>query len=197
MALSYEFTEEQNDLREMVREFANAEILPLVEEAERTEKFPVDLLPKLGELGPAGDRVPRGVRRDRRRQDHRVHLRRGDGQGLRRHHGVGQRACRPRRVPDLQVRHRRPARGLPAALDRRRDHRRLRHHRAEHRLRRRRPGDARRQEERRLRHQRPQELHHQRHDLRLLPGRGLHRQEPARRRHQRVHRRPRPPPASR
>ncbi len=54
MALSYEFTEEQNDLREMVREFANAEILPLVEEAERTEKFPVDLLPKLGELGLLG-----------------------------------------------------------------------------------------------------------------------------------------------
>jgi alkylation response protein AidB-like acyl-CoA dehydrogenase len=54
MALSYEFTEEQNDLREMVREFANAEVLPLVEEAERNEKFPVDLLPKLGELGLLG-----------------------------------------------------------------------------------------------------------------------------------------------
>ena len=49
--LSYAFTEEQEDLREMVREFAQAEIAPLVEEAERNEKFPVEIMPKLGELG--------------------------------------------------------------------------------------------------------------------------------------------------
>lgn len=54
MALSYEFTEEQEDLRAMVREFAQAEIAPLVEEAERTEKFPVQIMPKLGELGLLG-----------------------------------------------------------------------------------------------------------------------------------------------
>ena len=54
MALSYEFTEEQNDLRAMVREFAQAEVAPLVEEAERNEKFPVELMPKLGELGLLG-----------------------------------------------------------------------------------------------------------------------------------------------
>ncbi|CAN0541952.1 unnamed protein product, partial [Laminaria digitata] len=52
--LSYAFTEEQEDLREMVREFAQAEIAPLVEEAERHEKFPVELMPKLGELGLLG-----------------------------------------------------------------------------------------------------------------------------------------------
>ena len=45
--------------------------------------------------------------------------------------------------------------------------------------------------QRRLRHQRPQELHHQRDDLRLLPGRRLHRPHQARRGHQRLHRRPR------
>ena len=54
MALSYEFTEEQEDIRAMVREFAQAEILPLVEEAEHTEKFPVQIMPKLGELGLLG-----------------------------------------------------------------------------------------------------------------------------------------------
>ncbi len=54
MALSYAFTEEQEDLRQMVREFATAEILPLVEEAERHEKFPVEVIPKLGELGLLG-----------------------------------------------------------------------------------------------------------------------------------------------
>ena len=42
--LSYAFTEEQEDLRQMVREFAQAEILPLVEEAERTETFPVQAI---------------------------------------------------------------------------------------------------------------------------------------------------------
>ena len=52
--LSYAFTEEQNDLRQMVREFAQAEILPLVEEAERHEKFPVQIMPMLGELGLLG-----------------------------------------------------------------------------------------------------------------------------------------------
>lgn len=52
--LSYAFTEEQEDLRQMVREFAQAEIAPLVEEAERNEKFPVEILPKLGELGLLG-----------------------------------------------------------------------------------------------------------------------------------------------
>ena len=55
--LSYAFTEEQEDLRQMVREFAQGEVLPLVEEAERTEKFPVELMPKLGELVEGGRRA--------------------------------------------------------------------------------------------------------------------------------------------
>jgi alkylation response protein AidB-like acyl-CoA dehydrogenase len=52
--LSYAFTEEQEDLRAMVREFAEAEVAPLIEDAERDEKFPVELIPKLGELGLLG-----------------------------------------------------------------------------------------------------------------------------------------------
>jgi alkylation response protein AidB-like acyl-CoA dehydrogenase len=52
--LSYAFTEEQEEIRAMVREFAQAEIAPLVEEAERAEKFPVEIMPKLGELGLLG-----------------------------------------------------------------------------------------------------------------------------------------------
>lgn len=52
--LSYAFTEEQEDLRQMVREFAEAEIAPLVETAERNEQFPVEIMPKLGELGLLG-----------------------------------------------------------------------------------------------------------------------------------------------
>jgi acyl-CoA dehydrogenase len=52
--LSYAFTEEQEEIRAMVKEFAQAEIAPLVEEAERHEKFPVEIMPKLGELGLLG-----------------------------------------------------------------------------------------------------------------------------------------------
>jgi alkylation response protein AidB-like acyl-CoA dehydrogenase len=52
--LSYAFTEEQEDLRQMVRDFAKAEVAPLVEDAERNEKFPVEIMPKLGELGLLG-----------------------------------------------------------------------------------------------------------------------------------------------
>ena len=52
--LSYAFTEEQDEIRAMVREFAEGEIAPLVEEAERHEKFPVEIMPKLGELGLLG-----------------------------------------------------------------------------------------------------------------------------------------------
>ena len=52
--LSYAFTDEQEDLRQMVREFAQAEVEPLIEDAERDEKFPVEIIPKLGELGLLG-----------------------------------------------------------------------------------------------------------------------------------------------
>jgi alkylation response protein AidB-like acyl-CoA dehydrogenase len=52
--LSYAFTEEQEEIRAMVREFAQGEIVPLIEEAERNEKFPVEIMPKLGELGLLG-----------------------------------------------------------------------------------------------------------------------------------------------
>ncbi len=52
--LNFEFTDEQKEIRAMVREFAQSEILPLVEEAEKNEKFPVEIMPKLGELGLLG-----------------------------------------------------------------------------------------------------------------------------------------------
>ncbi|MDH3225480.1 MAG: acyl-CoA dehydrogenase family protein [Thermoleophilia bacterium] len=52
--LSYAFTDEQEDLRQMVREFAQSEVVPLIEDAEAEEKFPVQLIPMLGELGLLG-----------------------------------------------------------------------------------------------------------------------------------------------
>ncbi|HEX3034387.1 MAG TPA: acyl-CoA dehydrogenase family protein, partial [Thermodesulfobacteriota bacterium] len=54
MPLDFEFTEEQNMFRDTIREFAKKEIEPIVDEAEKNEKFPKDLFPKLGEMGFLG-----------------------------------------------------------------------------------------------------------------------------------------------
>lgn len=49
--MDFEFTEEQVMLRRAIQSFAEKEIVPLVEEAEEKQKFPVELFRKLGELG--------------------------------------------------------------------------------------------------------------------------------------------------
>src|SRR6187397_1021973 len=49
-----ELTEEQELLRRTVREFAEAEMRPHVMEWDETQHFPMDLLPKLAELGLMG-----------------------------------------------------------------------------------------------------------------------------------------------
>jgi len=54
MPLDFEFTEEQEMFRDTIREFARNEIEPIVDEAEKNEKFPKDLFPKLGEMGFLG-----------------------------------------------------------------------------------------------------------------------------------------------
>ena len=49
--MDFEFSEEHKMLREAIRNFAEKEIAPLVEEAEEKEQFPVELFPRMGELG--------------------------------------------------------------------------------------------------------------------------------------------------
>jgi len=49
--LDFELNEEHKMFREAIRDFAEREVAPLVKEAEETETFPVQLFPKLGELG--------------------------------------------------------------------------------------------------------------------------------------------------
>lgn len=49
--MDFEFSEEQKMFREAIRDFARTEIAPLVDEAEKTETFPVQLFPRMGELG--------------------------------------------------------------------------------------------------------------------------------------------------
>jgi len=54
VGLNFEFTEEQRMFRDMIVDFGQNEIEPLVEDAEKNELFPVELFPKLGEMGLLG-----------------------------------------------------------------------------------------------------------------------------------------------
>lgn len=54
LPLDFEFTEEQKMFKDMIVDFGQREIEPLVEEAEKNEKFPEGLFLKLGEMGLLG-----------------------------------------------------------------------------------------------------------------------------------------------
>ena len=54
----FDLTEEQRMVRQTVREFAEAEILPYVEDYERQGKYPVELIEKLPPLGLMGPMIP-------------------------------------------------------------------------------------------------------------------------------------------
>lgn len=56
--MDFEFNEEQKMLRDSIKDFAQREVLPLVEEAEEKEKFPIGLMPKMGDLGYLCIRYP-------------------------------------------------------------------------------------------------------------------------------------------
>jgi alkylation response protein AidB-like acyl-CoA dehydrogenase len=56
--MNFEETPVQKQLRELTRKFAQKELLPLVEEDEKTERFRPELIRKLGELGLTGIPVP-------------------------------------------------------------------------------------------------------------------------------------------
>lgn len=53
LAMDLELTEEQRIFKEAIRSFVEREVLPLVEEAEQTERFPVRLFRRMG-----GARIP-------------------------------------------------------------------------------------------------------------------------------------------
>ena len=56
--MDFEFNEEQKMFKQAIRDFAQKEITPLVDEAERTATFPLPLFPKMGELGYLCVRYP-------------------------------------------------------------------------------------------------------------------------------------------
>ncbi|MCF8260843.1 MAG: acyl-CoA dehydrogenase family protein [Melioribacteraceae bacterium] len=55
---AFSFSEEQNMLREMVKDFTNNEIKPIASKIDENEKIPEDLIKKLGELGVMGVSFP-------------------------------------------------------------------------------------------------------------------------------------------
>src|SRR5262245_38998830 len=56
--MDFAFTDHQKMIRDTVRQFMETEVRPLVKELERQEKFPLDLLQKLGEMGCCGMLTP-------------------------------------------------------------------------------------------------------------------------------------------
>ncbi len=56
--MDFDLTEEQEDFRRAVREFAEEVIAPRAEEFNRTEEFPLDIVKQMGELGLFGVPFP-------------------------------------------------------------------------------------------------------------------------------------------
>ncbi len=56
--MDFDLTEEQRQVRASVREFAEKEILPHVEQYEREERYPLELIAKLPPLGLMGPMIP-------------------------------------------------------------------------------------------------------------------------------------------
>ncbi|ERN51955.1 acyl-CoA dehydrogenase [Alkalihalophilus marmarensis] len=56
--MNLRFTEEQEMMRKMVRDFAQEQITPFIEEMEENETFPREIVNKMGELGLMGIPIP-------------------------------------------------------------------------------------------------------------------------------------------
>ena len=93
-SMDFRLTEEQELLRRTVREFAETEMRPHVMEWDEAQHFPMDLLPKLADLGLMGIQFAGGVRRRRHVGGGLLHLHRGARPRLPRHRAVGRGAQR-------------------------------------------------------------------------------------------------------
>jgi alkylation response protein AidB-like acyl-CoA dehydrogenase len=56
--MDFDLTPEQEMWRRTIREFAQREITPLIDESEEKEKFPVEIIPKMASLGYLGAAYP-------------------------------------------------------------------------------------------------------------------------------------------
>ncbi|HAM80727.1 acyl-CoA dehydrogenase [Ornithinibacillus bavariensis] len=60
--MHFRFTEEQQMMRKMVHDFAQKEVLPEIERMEKEERFPIEVIRKMGELGIMGIPIPEEYR---------------------------------------------------------------------------------------------------------------------------------------
>ena len=152
--MGFELTDEQQALRDLVRDFAEAEIDPARRRLGPHPHLPRRPRPEARRPRALRAHRPRAVRRRRRRLHLPLHRRRRarPRRPVHRHHAVGRR--RPRHQPDPHLRHRRAARPLAARPGRRTRARRVRTHRAGRRHRRRRHPHPRRAARRRVGDQR-------------------------------------------
>ena len=56
--MHFDLTDEQQDIRRLVRDFAQGEVKPVAEELDREKRFPYEIVEKLGELGLMGVPYP-------------------------------------------------------------------------------------------------------------------------------------------
>lgn len=56
--MKFEYTEDQRTIRQMIKEFMEQEVAPFVEEWEKKDIFPQDIIGKLAELGLMGMNIP-------------------------------------------------------------------------------------------------------------------------------------------
>jgi alkylation response protein AidB-like acyl-CoA dehydrogenase len=56
--MDFDLSDEQQDIRRLVRDFADGEVRPVAEELDRTKSFPYEIVAKLGKLGLMGIPYP-------------------------------------------------------------------------------------------------------------------------------------------
>jgi short-chain 2-methylacyl-CoA dehydrogenase len=56
--MDFDLSDEQQDVRRLVRDFADGEVRPVAEELDREKRFPYEIVAKLGELGLMGIPYP-------------------------------------------------------------------------------------------------------------------------------------------
>src|SRR3712207_5687830 len=56
--MQFDLTDEQAQIRRLVRDFADGEVRPVAEELDREKRFPYEIVAKLGELGLMGIPYP-------------------------------------------------------------------------------------------------------------------------------------------
>jgi short-chain 2-methylacyl-CoA dehydrogenase len=56
--MNFDLTDEQQDVRRLVRDFAEGEVRPVAEELDRAKRFPYEIVRKLGKLGLMGIPYP-------------------------------------------------------------------------------------------------------------------------------------------